>query len=67
MAEALAQLYFVEGAPLCELETLLEGARRVGLDEADVRRYLGSEEGQGEVPAVGDAVLLIHPRCIFCQ
>ena len=30
MAEALAQLYFVEGQPLCETNTLLEGTRRVG-------------------------------------
>jgi predicted DsbA family dithiol-disulfide isomerase len=51
MAEALAQLYFEEGMPLCETTTLLEAARRVGglPDRETVRRFLDSEEGQGEV------------------
>ena len=50
MAE-LFKLYFEEGQDIGDLETVVECAVRVGIDELRARRYLMGDEGRQEVVA----------------
>ena len=52
--EVVAELfkaYFEQGLDIGDLETLVECARRAGIDELRARRYLMSDEGRQEVVA----------------
>src|SRR5260370_18324797 len=52
--EVVAELfkaYFEQGLDIGDLETLVECARRAGIDELRARRYLMSDEGRPEVVA----------------
>jgi predicted DsbA family dithiol-disulfide isomerase len=47
----LFKAYFEQGLDIGDLDTLVEIARRAGLDEAATRRFLLSDEGRQEVVA----------------
>ena len=47
----LFKLYFEEGRDIGDMETIVECAVRVGIDELRARRYLMSDEGRQEVVA----------------
>ena len=47
----LFKAYFEQGLDIGDLETLVECARRAGIDELRARRYLMSDEGRQEVVA----------------
>src|SRR6185369_6373394 len=47
----LFRLYFEEGRDIGDMETVVECAVRVGIDELRARRYLMSDEGRQEVVA----------------
>ena len=49
VVEALFHGYFIDGLDIGDLEALVSIAQRSGLDEADVRRFLQSQEGEIEV------------------
>jgi predicted DsbA family dithiol-disulfide isomerase len=49
LAERLFDAHFSQGANVSAPETLSELAAAVGMDAAEVRRYLGSEEAQREL------------------
>ena len=51
VVEGLFRGYFLEGRDTGDIETLTAIATRAGLDRAEVRRYLVSEEGTGKVRA----------------
>jgi len=51
VVEGLFRAYFIEGLDTGDIRTLAAIAARVGLDPAEVRRYLASEAGTGEVRA----------------
>ncbi|MEU4677244.1 DsbA family oxidoreductase [Micromonospora sp. NPDC023737] len=51
MVEALYQAHFVRGLDIGSRDALAELAIQVGLDGADARRYLDSDEGTKEVSA----------------
>jgi len=47
----LFRLYFEEGRDIGDLETVVEGAVRAGIDELRARRFLLGDEGRQEVVA----------------
>lgn len=54
VVEALFQAYFIEGLDIGGIESLTAIAARAGFDEAEIRRYLISDAGTGEVRAEED-------------
>ena len=51
VVEGLFRAYFTEGLDTGDIDTLAAIAVRAGLDRSEVRRYLTSEAGSGEVRA----------------
>ena len=51
VVEGMFRAYFVKGLDTGDIDTLTAIAARAGLDPSEVRRYLASEAGTGEVRA----------------